>query len=272
MFYTAARTVYGLELELSYMFNKPYEAQVNTTLNEKFNIATKEPLPKGKPFLQYFCLGVGGNAALPDADAYPYSPHSPIDAALFEHIPFVIRPVGNDLTLDERSSYRMRVETEIQGNRYYCYYLKRLRESDIQYKPGFYRISSRNGTETIDPINTNELNTLNPVPISKVNKIIGSSSSYIIKKGKVIISLTYEELVEIKKNIDLMFPSLEPKTITEIGLCTGIDKPMDRGYEALQAQIAFHIGPSIDLTMELNNKSDLYKTFELGGLEPFYAQ
>ena len=86
------------------LLGKPYRLLPNTTLNEKFGILTKETPPPGSyPYMQYFCIGVGGDNIIDGDDVFNFSEHTPLDGALFEHIPFVMRKVSSDLTVEERA-------------------------------------------------------------------------------------------------------------------------------------------------------------------------
>ena len=65
------------------------------SLNEKFEILKDTAaitLEKGfYPEINYFCIGNGGSTLASGVKGYTYSRHSALDAALFNHIPFVLR-------------------------------------------------------------------------------------------------------------------------------------------------------------------------------------
>lgn len=276
MFYTTQQTIYLSDLELATKLGLNYEVHANTTLNEKLNHLTKEtPLSTtAYPTIKYWCIGVGGNGTLVDPNAYPYSPHMPWDAALFNMIPFVMRTKDKDLDYSEKLKYRLRVERMVNGVNYICYYLKIFGTGDIEYKNEYSQISRRGDLNTIDPLNLDEKDPLNPKPVTKIDKIIGTNTSYIIKKAKLTFTLTLAELEEIRNNIDLLILDQTARTykITEIGVCFGKDKIVNNITEALQAQIGYHIGPDIDLQLYLNSKTALSRSYEFGMMEPLYAQ
>ena len=125
MVISSQRTLYNVDLHLSMLLGRDYMTKPNTTLNEKFDVLADVNVPEGMyPKLQYYCIGIGGDQLSESVSGFPVSEHSPMDAALFEQIPFVIRPIQQDLTPTERANYRFRVIETIKNETYVCYYLK----------------------------------------------------------------------------------------------------------------------------------------------------
>lgn len=277
MFYTSQRTIWKQDLELAQTFGLEYVVQPNTTLNEKLGINAQEKKPQGTyPLLRYFCIGCGGLSIVDKPTMYPYSSHQPIDASLFKMIPFILRPIDRDLTYAEKAKYRLRKEININGDTYVGYYLKAFRlDKDINYKEDFIQIS-----QTISPFSLKDRDVLNPVPVTKVDKITSNNTTYITKLAKVSIELSEEELREIENVFTLLRDSLftienrsSKLTITEIGLCMGVDKVLDSGLtESIATQIAYHIGVNFDLDVYIKTHTEFHKTFELGGTEPLYME
>ena len=104
--YNSTRTIYNLKLQTCMMFGLPYHPLPNTTLNEKFNIYPYNEIDcnyenQNYPRVNGIVIGIGGNEVVnSDILDLKLGKHSPVDAALFEHIPFVIRPIENDLTIE----------------------------------------------------------------------------------------------------------------------------------------------------------------------------
>ena len=108
MIINAQRTLYNVDLYLNIMLRKDYKIIANTSLNEKFDILSKVPVPAGVyPTLQYWAIGTGGNNVIGNTTGFSYSEHTPLDGALFNHVPFIMRPVTDDLTALEKSKYRI---------------------------------------------------------------------------------------------------------------------------------------------------------------------
>lgn len=277
MFMTSQRTIYNQDLSLAQTLGAEYQIKPNTTLNEKIGVLPQQEKPVGVyPIMKYMAIGCGGQGIVDAPTSYPYSYHQPTDAALFKMMPFVVREANQDLSYTERQKYRLRKDIVINGKQYYAYYLKALTlDKDILYKNDFMQIS-----KTINPFSFEDKDVLNPTPVSKIDKITSTTSTYVSKLAKVVFELTAEEVEEVNKVFDLMSNTLFPgystainKTITEVGLCTGIDMVTADGYtESICTQVAFHIGMTLDIDVYLKSKSSYYKVFGIGGTEPLYMQ
>jgi hypothetical protein len=100
MVLNSQKTIYGLHLNLAKMLNLPYVISDNTTLNEKFQIANNETLANNEyTSIKYYTIGNGGVNIINNGNGYSYSEHSPVDAALFNHIPWIMREINNDVII-----------------------------------------------------------------------------------------------------------------------------------------------------------------------------
>lgn len=272
MLYTSQRTMYGASLSLAQMLGKDYVIKENTTLNQLLDIyPTENLLPGQYPLLQYFCIGTGGNGIIENTDVYPYSNHSPLDAGLFNMVPFVLRETTNDLTPMEATKYRLKKIIRVDGKDYIAYYLRRIdRDTEIDFKENFYQISRRGSSDTIDILNLESRDVLHPTPISKVGKIISNNSSYVTKLAKVILQLKSNEVQELKQAIKTLNADFN---LTEIGLVSGVEKNFPTGEtEAICTQILYHVGMNMDLNIYFNTNNTFYKTIDIGGAEPLFLQ
>ena len=266
------RTLYNIDLHLHQMLGKDYDPQDNTTLNEKFQVLPNEKLPSGiYPTLNYYAIGCGGNLVIDNVSTYTYNEHLPVDAALFNHIPFVMRDINQgDLNTLERANYRMRVVKNYNGINYACYYLKVIPSYEL--KPIFYMIRTlESGTSVSSPtltaMNMTQSSILNPVPVKRDLTFQNHNDlGFATKIAKLTFSLTQQEITDIQNCLKIM--SLENKTISEIGLITGRDVPFDGVKEVTCAQVAIHLGVSLDLAAELAKGKTMIKTIEVGGGEP----
>lgn len=270
---TAQKTLYATDLNLHMLTGKSYAPLANTTLNEKFMLNTNVEIPKDSyPKLRYLVIGVGGNSVINGDNTYTTSEHSPLDAALFEQIPFVVRPVNSDLSPTERANYRLRVIKIISGTTYACYYAKVLPDMDI---PSYF-----NSIETIVPkgeyklpystigiFDTNIPEILNPVPRNRQIDITRvSSTKRVTKLGRITLQFTEYDLKEIRNSIELL--GLTAYNIRELGLCTGWDVATNVMTEVVGLQIMYHIGMTIGLALDLNTETSLTRIIEMGGEEP----
>ena len=167
------RSIYGAYLQTCALLGFNVDIKPNSTLNQKFDLFPNEIFNSGEtPTVKYLTIGNGGHTASMGVDGLPLInpvPHSPRHAALYNHLPFIIREVGEDLTPGERLLYRLRVPRTIDGVNYMCYYAKVLDLSMVEPK-----IELRNNTDGIITATdfTPSLADLNPVkPVIPVNGI-----------------------------------------------------------------------------------------------------
>lgn len=220
------RTIYGSALQTALFFDIPLEVKPNTTLNEKFGILENFTIEEGtRPKVQYMCIGNGGHKFVTDADQIPYSTpieHKASDAALYNHLPFVLREVSNDLTITQRERYALRKEVTIAGVDYYAYYLKRLTlEEQVQT---MNYISIQNGNENITEF-VPSTDVLSPEHPAITNDSVENLNANYLSTS-VIVDLTFNEweVQELINVAEVMYGSSDKAIISEIGLCSGIDK------------------------------------------------
>ena len=259
------RTVYNVALHLAMLFNKPYKILSNTTLNEKFEIeANSELADNVYPSLKYIGIGIGGSVLLDNTDAYTYSEHSPIQGALFEHIPYVLRKPNNDIDAGERSKYRFRKIVNIEGEPYIAYYLKLIDTFDL--RDVFYNIKETVDGSILSLFDTNTVDILSPSPKNR-DIAFDAPVEYVTKIANIKFSLSNEELLELNNVFKIL--KKDNVTITEMVLATGVDKTNVLGeIEATSVQAGFFINTNIDVVNQLKNKVSVAKVIEIGGLEP----
>lgn len=268
---SSQRTLYMADLDLHRQLGVQYKPLTNTTLNEKFGVLVSEEIPNQYPKLNGFVIGIGGSPVVEGYESYAFNEHSPIDGALFQHVPFIVREYSMDLTEEERANYRLRVVETINNKQYCCYYMKLI--PSFELKTNFYSIKTvLDGTSVASPslsvFDTNMSSILNPVPRNRsLSYETMGKSEYVTKLAKVDFILTENEQEELVKALEVK--NLESRLVTELGLCTGIDFNTDYGKESLATQIAYHIPINFTLTLEFANRGNLSRAIELGGMEPF---
>lgn len=271
MVVNSQRTLFAIDLEQHRLFNQPYTPLENTTLNEKFNILDRTSPGNAYPCLNVFVIGVGGLQNIADDNNYSYSQHSPIDGALFEHVPFIVRDTSSDLTAAEKAEYRLRVIKNVNNKEYICYYGKVIPTPSI--KQTFYTIKTINDVTqvtapTLTTLDTKTAEILNPKPRSRgfsFKTVAGID--YITKLNKIDFVLNTSDIQEVKNGCEKL--GIDKDIITELGLCTSCDYNNNGYTEAVYTQIAFHIGVNFNMGVMLENNQKIQKSIELGGLEPY---
>lgn len=266
MVINSQRTVYGLSLQMAQLLGLEYVVRPNTTLNEKFNIAASETLQQGVyPKAKYYAIGVGGLGYVNDIDKYNFSKHRPTDAALFEHIPFVIRTLDSDLTEIEQTKYRFRKIILINGVEYAAYYLKVIEE---QYTvDDIYVVDVANSVSKLSKFNSNDPTLLNPTPRDPSNDLTSDTTArYVTAASKLKFSMSKTDIVEIDKVLTLLYGD-NTKVITELAVCSGVDNT-SQVPEATNVQILYHFEIEILTQVEIAGDKEIQRSLEIGGTEP----
>lgn len=246
------RTVYGARLQTSHLLGLPYTHIPNTTLNEKFDVQSGVlPANGDLPTTLYYAVGKGGHRVETGADGKPYiSPiqHLARDAALYEHVPFIVRDLDDDLDVITRQKYAMRKIITVGGQQYIAYYLKRLDLSTAT--ADLLNNEVVDGVVNSVPFVPTGAN-LNPEPpaIPSTGSVT-TSGTYLSTSSVVRLDFTAQDVAEYVNVARLLYNNELMAVISEVGLVAAVDKTVTApaygggqfNYrEALVATITAHI-------------------------------
>lgn len=221
------RTLWGADLQERLLLGIPYQLTPFTTLNEKFNVqAGVMPNTGETPRLQYFCIGNGGHANITGTDGKPLTApiqHSPGDAALYAHMPFLIRDPANDLDVTTRQNYGLRkLVVGPDGNNWIAYYLKRLNLNGVV--PALNQNHVDNGVTTTTPYVPTSAN-LNPqAPDISSTGVVTTSGDYLSTSAILNLNFDANDVAEYTNVAKTWYGSDLYAVISEIGLVSGSDK------------------------------------------------
>ena len=271
------RTVYSSYLQTCALLELPFELKSNTTLNEKFSIqAGVAPSADQMPGLGYFAIGNGGHKYITGAGGISVPEpvqHRATDAALFNHLPFVLREPELDLSPAQRANYALRKQLSFNGKSYWGYFLKRFTRDNVRAAME-YRVVN-NGVTVTSPFVPNASN-LNPTPpdlaVSGVNVVSGD---YVASTAKFELNLTDEDVAELLHVAQVIYNDDAYAIISEIALCTGVDKiisaPGVSGNfnftEAIAVQVATFC--SIHSAVKFS-QNGLQMVLDVGSVEPLF--
>lgn len=269
------RTIYASALQSAQLLGIPYAIPENTTLNEKFNILPEELLADGQyPLGKFLAIGRGGHKHVTGADGSALTDlhvHRPSDAALFNHMPFVLRPLDNDLIASERDKYAMRRLETYDGITYIAYYLRRLNNSDLV--TNLSRVAVQDGNTNTLPYVPSSAD-LSPTPVEiDPTEVTATSGEYLTASTMLTVEFSAYEISEIVNAMVIKYGDPLYATISEFGLVSGVDflseaqngdNPPFNYLEAIGAQINTHICTHHPVH-QLNN--GLVVEYELGGSE-----
>lgn len=268
------RTCYSAYLQTSkYLGLSPFRVLPHTTLNEKFNIQSGiAPAVGESPNVRYLVIGNMGHYTVKGPDGSDETTnyiHRANDAALYNQIPFVMREVNDDIPSDRRDTYCLRTTETVGGKNYIVYYGRRLNMTGIQ--PQLLELTVINGIITATPY-TPTVDDLNPVPpvISTSGTVIGSNKT-VSASAIVKVSLSAEEIRDITNAYRIRTGSTRSPTISEMGLCSGVDRRVTAAGTNFQYNevIACQVNVFIATNHPIGyNSSGLDLTFDIGGVEP----
>lgn len=273
------RTVYGAKIQTCQLLGIPNELEEYTTLNEKFNVATSHILnPSDEQKMRYVAIGngghkmeVSGNSSLPVPKPQM---HRPTDAALYSHLPFILRPAANDIDASTRINYALRKNMVVDGDEYFAYYLRRMDFTGVEAQMLLKNIE--NNIETTTPFIPTAGN-LSPIPPEiSTGSVVPTTGDFVLASAPISFILNEFDMDEIKNAANIIYGSEDYAIISELGLVAGVDKVVSAtdylgasfNYnEVIGAQICTHI--STFHAVRFSN-GGINSNFDVGATEPLY--
>lgn len=244
---TITRTATGALLQTNHLLNLPTIIGEHSTLNEKFGIQQDVTISESdKPSVNYVTIGNGGHRVVIGVNDIPKIEavqHKAKSAALYNHLPFILRLPNDDLSPTDRAKYRLR-RTEVHGGTtYVAYYLKVIDKTDTQSVLELRSVID--GVTTSVPF-THTLADLSPVPPEIPSEgVVVTTGDYIAATAKVPFFMSETDITEFLNVANIIYGDEGYAIISEFALCSGIDKVVtgdfggvSTGYtEAIAVQI-----------------------------------
>jgi hypothetical protein len=212
------RTIYSTHLQTCIRADKPVTIFTGSTLNEKWGVLPNSQLTAGMiPKDNYFAIGNGGADYTSGLTANPKL-HLPTHCSLYNQIPFIARPVHQDLPSTLKAKYRLR--KVINGVAYY--FLKVIDKTGVTVTTEVRNVVG--GSVTPAPFSVADSDKL-PVPPSNSSYVAGAPLlTYYLSTANVNIVLTPSDLTEIVNACALLFNNTTgPYVINEFAICSGVD-------------------------------------------------
>lgn len=241
------RTIYGAALQTSQTLKTPHQIREFTTINEALNVPDivpyqPNPMTAGaqiaqsynaetdtnKLATQYWCIGNGGHSMVSKGEKAIPLPitvvHRSNDACLYEILPFVVKPIDQDLTREQRVNYRLRKILMIDGEYYVAYFARKLPTQELASKMLHTKVQD-GVPATVEFIPS--VNNLNPA-----RPTIGQENdgSFLSVSSSVLIDFTEQDVNWLKEACEILYGSAEFAIISEIAICSGIDKVVQQEY------------------------------------------
>ncbi len=277
-------TLNAMRVQNALFMNIDHEYPKNSTFNEHMSInAERLPEASERSCLRYIGLGNAGHTAGngPNNIVIPKPVrHRATDSGPFSALPWVLRPVENDLSDDVRGNYAFR-RMETHGNRnYWAYYLKRIDNRGVRTRD--YKITVEDGKQTTIGFNYSESD-LRPTPpelpshdYNVDDKIAMQDGEYVLSNVDLDVRMDEFDAQEFQNVARVMYGDPDFAIISEIILLTGVDA-MAEGQssegspfqyeEAIGTQIAYHM--TCFNNIAITNDRLTYK-FKIGQSVPFF--
>lgn len=276
-------TIYGAELQTCQLLGLPYSIREHTTLNEKLEILNGiTHNSTDYPRMKYIAIGNGGHRAKTGANGIEIGEilqHKPTDAALFNHIPFVVREPNNDLTPQQRERFGLRRLEEHNGKQFVVYYLRRRELSDVNTELIYETVVNTTTETTINHTAfkpTREHLSPAPEPLDAVG-VNTLNGDYVRCEAVIQIEWTKWDLDELKNAANIIYGDERYAIITEVALVSGADRVVESqnagsanfNYkEVVSAQCCAYI--STDFRAYFHN-TDITLDINVGASEPMFA-
>lgn len=220
-------TLNGLKYSTACYYNMPLIRDSKSLLNTKFNVLPSASIPNTTLPNQFaIAIGNGGrsqiSASANGVIAVQPLPYVRTWAALYNHIPFIIRPATNDLTPAQRAGYAMRVPFTIGSTAYVAYYLKRISFTGATMAAS--QVNITNGVIGSPTTYVSQDSDLNPsAPTLNADGTSTQSNTYVEVTAVLDISLSQSDCQEIYNACNTMF-GVGYSTISELGIVAGVNQ------------------------------------------------
>lgn len=259
----------------------PNEIERYTTMNERLEILPNvTPGGDEKVKLGVLVIGGGGHACAPGTSGRPrITPrnHTAENLSVFEPLPFVLRPIEDDLTLSERSRYCLRKQIPVNGKIYFAYYGMRLDINRDNFKPQVMKVTKVNGVEEEIPYELDSNNIFVEPTELPVDQAVVASDVQLRVTAPIHIRLDYNAVREFVEACKILNDGDETSAvISEMALCTGADRVVS--VEGSEGTIQFNesIGTQVychnaDLLALYYNRKEANITIDLGAQIPLIS-
>lgn len=251
----------------------------NTTHNWKYGIYQNEALNQGEtPVLGYWGIGNKGHVNSTGIDGIGLRKEVQYTSKFMDLIgrmPFVLRPLDNDLSTIEKTRFRLRTiyTDKATGKRYYAYWAKIFEPMDSPIKNMY--VTRDGDNENSIEFSPDEKDLYPTAPPMTNAGVYVSTGDYIRCASTRTLSMTSDDIKEYMNVCNIIYGSPDYAFISEIVLSTGVDRilPGDlngaeiRYKEAICVQ-AYGFVAGYE---ELSNKTSMSMTLDIGASETLIA-
>lgn len=268
------RSIIGDKLQTAQKVNRPYTYSPNSVMNDILGVLPNE-YPAGTPWTQYATIGIGGMATKwydnnTRSEQYPL-PHDPSHTGLYLQVPWVARPIQEDLTADERRKFRLRTIQDVRGTMMALYWGRVLDLTNTQVRIEYRQI--QNGQINSEPWEPSQANQFPKPPVLGQGQILVTGDDYLASTAKTTLKLSSWDMSELVNVGVALYQSEDAILLTEIGLCSGIDVQHRGNFNGQMLQYTEAAGVQItdfvSVFLPSNfNRAGATVNLDIGSVEP----
>lgn len=225
-------TLNSLRGQVTSFLGRPHQYPERSTINEQLNIfAGVLPSAEVTPHAGYMVIGNAGHGVdLSDPTLilpYPIE-HRPTDVGAWGPIPFVLRPVSNDLSDVERERWCGRVLEEHNGERYWAYYIRRRNDQGVRATD--WKMVVRDGIKTIEEFHYTEKELRSKPPVLPdynmdiVDQIELADGDYVYTNAVIKVALDEADIKELQNVAKVKYKDARKAVVSEFIICTGSEQ------------------------------------------------
>lgn len=246
------KTIYSGMIQTYKSFGLPYTPQLNSTLNEIWNIHDSTAPNSGREHkIQYIAIGNGGHRYITGPQDIPYPQsidHIATNGGAYRFLPFIMRPAagGQDLSPTLRDKYAMRALLDIGGVKYWAYYLRLVDITNLVPEAKITTYVDGVASEVpFVPDNSNLTPTPPEIPSSGATTTNGQ---FVTVEAPIKVVFTSDDIAELINCCELLFNNPNLAIISELMvvsairdevalLDTSLNPIVGNYWEALRAQV-----------------------------------
>lgn len=274
----STRTAIGTLLQTCHKHKLAYTYLDNSVMNKLLNVFPDVNPPAGElPYVQYVAIGIGALGVAFGANnrktLYPL-PHDPQHTGLYDQIPFVMRPITNDLNGTERQRFRLRQLKTVNNVAYACYYLRMMDLSTTQAKLELRHISE--GNIESEPWTPRVEHQKPTPPTVNPGQVLTTGDDYIASTAQSRFQLTAWDIDELINVSNILFSEDGAITISEMAICSGLDETLSGDFNGVPLSYTDAIGVQItDFVQTMipvfYNRAGAGINMDTGSVEPLLA-
>lgn len=276
------QTCYGLKALIYMLTGVDPDIDKSATVNENLAIFANERPTSNEPIrLDTLVIGNGGFTCTPGNNGrsriIPRN-HVATNASLFENMPFVLRPVDDDLSTTEREDFCLRKEVSHGGKNYYGYFGYNMNITKDNLIVNMIKVTKEDGTVIETPFVPDDKD-LHPKPIDLPTESAIVASDVSVRISALVRVTLNERIVrEIVDAAKILNNGDETSAIiSEMALCTSAKRRVSVPSTDGQIEFSESIGTQVytfsaELAALYYNKQELTIDFDIGSQIPLLAR